>query len=307
MNVTRNKFAVLPLTLGALIGTLSLGAQTTPPATAPPTCAVAPTSLQNLSIERTLTLSNLLTTITPNVPANILASIAGGAQVIRTRLIYNSQTNTVTDTTFLVAAGSAIPTPLAVDVTGSTIQSYVLNVSQIFTSCQPTPSVLIVGTVGSSNGPFGNFQGAPAAISIGYTTDTPAKINNVVEVVAGAVVAYSADAQGTLTFPAAPVTPPGTTGGAPVIVLSPVFPTQGVFQAYLNPFQINASASTDPNNLPLTYLYSSDKPVNFLPGPNVPNPQITFGGRGDYTITLTVTNSAGVSTTTKFIVEYVGR
>ncbi len=306
MNLTRTKLAVLPLALGAIIGTLSLEAQTTPPTT-PPTCTVAPTSLQSLSIERALTLSNLLTTITPNVPANILASIAGGAQEIRTRLIYNSQANTVTDTTFLVAAGSPNPTPLAVDVTGSTIQSYVLNVSQIFTSCSPTPSVLIVGKVGSSNGPFGNFQGAPAAISIGYTTDTPAKINNVVEVVAGQVVAYSASAQGTLTFPAAPVTPPGTSAGAPVIVLSPVFPTQGVFQAFLNPLQINAGNSTDPNNLPLTYMFTSDKPVNFLPGPTVPNPQITFGGRGDYVITLTVTNSAGVSSTTSFTVEYVGR
>ena len=304
MNFTRNRLALLPLTFGAIIGTLSLEAQ---PTTPPPTCSVAPTSLQSLSIERALTLSNLLTTITPNVPANILASIAGGAQEIRTRLIYNSQTNAVTDTTFLVAAGSPIPTPLAVDVTGTTVQSFVLNVSQIFTSCSPKPSVLIVGTVGSSNGPFGNFQGAPGAISIGYTTDTPAKINNVVEVIAGAVVAYSASAQGTLTFPAAPVTPPGSNTGAPVIVLSPVFPTQGVFQANLNPFQVNAGNSTDPNNLPLTYLFSSDKPVNYLPGPNVPNPLITFGGRGDYTFTLTVTNSAGVSTTTKFIIEYVGR
>jgi hypothetical protein len=289
------------------MGTLSpLGAQTT---TTPATCTVAPTTITALSLERVLTLSNLLSTITPTVAPNILAGIAGGAQEIRDRLIYNPSANTLTDTVFLVAAGSPIPTPLSMDVSGTTLQSFTLNVSQIFTSCKPLPSLVVAGTISASSSAFGSFLGAPAIVSLGYTTDSPAKVNNVVTVVSGAVVAYSAAATGSLTFPAVPVTPPGSNAGAPVIATVPSFPATGVSQVGNNPFQVSAAGSTDPNSLALTYLWTSDAghPVNFLPSNTSASPQLYFqSGRGDYTITLTVTNSAGVSAKTSFVIEYIG-
>jgi hypothetical protein len=79
-------------------------------------------------------------------------------------------------------------------------------------------------------------------------------------------------------------------------------------QVYTNPWQVSAAGSTDPNNLALTYSWSSNIPVNFQPNNTVANPSIQFGsGREDYTITLTVTNSAGMSSTQSFVVEYQGR
>ncbi len=281
---------------------IPLAAQTTPP-----TCATAPASITNLSIERVLTLSNILTTLTPTAPANVLAAIASGAQEIRSRIVYNPTQSTVTDTTFLVAPGSPNPTPLSIDLTQQTLQGYVLQVDKVYTSCKPTPSVLFVGTIAGSTGAFGNPTGAPGAISIGYTTDNPPKINNVVELIGGQVVAYSAAANGTLTFPAAPVTPPAT-AGIPTIVVNPVPVSGSSLQVFFNPYHVDASQSTDPNKLPLTYLWSSDKVANFSPSNTDPAPNIQFNsGVGDYTITLTVTNSAGISSTTQFILTYVGK
>ena len=67
---------------------------------------------------------------------------------------------------------------------------------------------MFTGTVTSSTGgasaPNGiynlTFSGTPAAVSIGYTTDNPPMINNVVTLFAGVVVSYSPAGFGTLTF-----------------------------------------------------------------------------------------------------------
>src|ERR1700681_4149686 len=91
-----------------LAGALPLGAQTP---TTPTTCTTPPPGLTTLHFERSVTLANVLTTLTPNLPANVLASIAGGAQEIREIFIYNAQQNTVTSTVFLVASGAPLPTP----------------------------------------------------------------------------------------------------------------------------------------------------------------------------------------------------
>ncbi len=151
MKEIRNRLALLPFTLSLIAGlaipvTAQTGTSTTTTTTTA-TCTTAPTSITTLSLESVLTLSDVLTTLTPNIPSNLLASIAGGAQEIRSRLIYNPQQNTLTNTVFLVAAGSPNPTPLSTNVGPATILSFVINVSQIYTSCKPTPSVLMVGTI----------------------------------------------------------------------------------------------------------------------------------------------------------------
>src|ERR1700676_740936 len=160
-----------------LAGAIPLGAQTTTPTT----CTTPPPGLTTLNFERSVTLADVLTTLTPNLPANVLASIAGGAQEIREIFIYNAQQNTVTSTVFLVASGAPLPTPNFNFQTG-VIQSTTVKISQILTSCSPVPSLLLVGTVNNTTtttGVYGNVNGALAAIGIGYTTDTPPTINNV--------------------------------------------------------------------------------------------------------------------------------
>jgi hypothetical protein len=313
MKLFRESIAVLPIALG-LLGVVSapLAAQsttTTTTTTATTTCTTAPTGLTALSIERVLQLSNIESTITPSIPANVLASLTAGAMELRERLIYNPQANTVTSTLFTVASGSPIPTSLATDVTGSTLASFTIVVSNTWFTCSPTPALLLAGTINASTGPFGNFNGALAAVSLGYSTDSTPLLNNVVDLVAGNVAAYSPAASGTLTFPAAPVSPGGTAGQPPVIVLSPSVPTApAVLQVQQNNFQISAAQSTDPQALALSYAWSSDAahPINFQPSATVSNPTLVFqAGGGDYTITLTVTDTAGNKATMTFIIEYL--
>src|SRR5207244_10743786 len=106
-------------------------------------------------------------------------------------------------------------------------------------------------------------------------------------------------------FPVGAVTPPPT-AGTPTILINPVPVSNGSLQIFFNPYHVDASQSTDPNKLALTYNWSADKPVSFLPSNTDPSPTIQFNsGAGDYTITLTVTNSAGVSSTTKFILTLI--
>ncbi len=300
----RKNFGVIPVALTCLTAfAVQLGAQTTPA-----TCSAAPTAVSSLSIESVLTLSNVLTTLTPNIPANVLAGITSGAQEIRSRIIYNPAGNTVTTTIFQVAPGSPNPTPLGIDVTGATLEGFALNVDKVYASCLPVPSVMFVGTIGGSGGSFGSSNGAPAAISVGFTTDTPSKVNNVVELIAGEVVAYSASANGVITFPAPLITPPVTPAGNPTIVFGPGVSTTAPNQIFFNPAAIDVSGSTDPGKLALTYLFASDKAVDFKPSNTSATPTLYFdAGAGDYTITVTATNSAGLSTSQKVIFQFLGK
>jgi len=191
-------------------GALGMQAQS-PPASA--TCTIAPPATQSFSIERTVMPSNTETTYDTSISSTILASLASGTLEMRERLVTNSQTSTLTSTVFLVQAGTPIPTPASVDISAMTLATYTISIDQTYTSCSPSPSVMFTGRVTSSSGgpssPNGiynlTFSGTPAAVSIGYTTDNPPRVNNVVELFAGVAVSYSPIGYGVVTFIANPV------------------------------------------------------------------------------------------------------
>jgi uncharacterized protein (TIGR03437 family) len=186
---------------------ITLEAQSQP--AAPATCTTAPPTVQSFSIERAILTSDIQSTYSTDLSPAILASLAAGSQEIRERLVYNPQTNTLASTVFLVQAGSPIPTPTSVDITSATLAGYTIAIDRTYSSCSPYPSVMFSGTITSSSGgaaaPNGiynlTFNGTPASVSIGYTTDNPPLINNVVTLFAGVAVSYSASGSGTVTFP----------------------------------------------------------------------------------------------------------
>lgn len=258
------KIALLALTAGAL----SALAQTTPPT--PATCTTAPTSLTALNLERAVVLTGLSSTTTPTIPANILASITGGALELRQQLTLNSTTNIITLTDFTAQPSSTSPTPIGSIQTSSVLSTESFFVDKVYASCKPKPSLLITGFITQNfpKSPVGDLTGTAAAISIGYTTDSPAKVNNVVVVYAGVASIYSAAAVGTLTFPSTPVVPPGSNAGAPVIVVAGGL-NQSTAQKQIG---LDYSQSTSPLNLPLTFAVTQVAPplANGAPGSGIP-------------------------------------
>jgi len=300
--------------LGASLAIIALAAvafgqtTTTPPAT----CAAPATGLTALNFERVIPLADILYTLTPNAPVSLLAALAGGALEIHEILIYNPQLGTVTSTLFAVAAGSPLPTPNFNFTTG-VIQVSTVKVSQILFGCSPVPSMLIVGTGSTTSGVFGAYTNVPAAISIGYTTDSPPKINNVAEVAAGVAVAWSATASGTLTVPAAPTVPPPPGTGPTIIVTysngsvtTPAMPNTTI-QAGSSPFLLNASSSTGNGALTFAWSSSANSPVAFVATSTPGQILVQFPGPGDYTINLTVKDSTGASSTFSVTLEFLGR
>ena len=173
------------------------------------------------------------------------------------------------------------------------------------------PSVLITGWVIDNFPltPYGDLIGAPVAIGFGYkpgSDGSATDVNNLTILVPGIAGLFSDSASGTLTFPAAPVNPPGSTGTTPTIVFTPGA-TQEIAQKQL---YLDASKSTDPNGLQLTYQWrqvNTNIPAGISNG-NTATPLVTFnGGKGDYIFEVTVTNSEGVSATAQTTIHYYGQ
>jgi hypothetical protein len=276
--------------------------------------SVAPASAQTLqafNIERTIALNDILTGITPTLPANVLAALAGGALEIRETLIYNSTANTITSTVFAVPTGSPIPTPPAelANLGSALVAVVTMTIDKIYVTTKPFMSVMFVGTDTQSTAtPYGTYQDAAAAISVGFTSDTPPKVNTVIESVAGALVLYSPTAAvNTLTV----TTPPagggggGGTSSAPTVVITPASQTVTGKEVTLD-----ASKSTDPNNLALTYQWSvlGGANVSLLHGNSaVATAQLGDNGPNTYMFMVIVTNSAGQSATATTTINYIGR
>ncbi|HEV8039068.1 MAG TPA: hypothetical protein VGP62_09405 [Bryobacteraceae bacterium] len=277
-------------------------------------------TLQALNIERKIALNDILTGITPTLPASVLAALAGGALEIRETLVYNSQANTLTSTVFAVPTGSPIPTPTAVLANlGSALVAVVtMSVDKIYVTEKPFMGIMFVGTDTQSTAtPYGTYQGAASAISVGFTSATaasgttaatPATVNTVIESVAGAIVLYSPAATVNTLTVSTPPAPPGGGGTttAPTVVITP--PNQTVT---IKDVTLDASQSTDPNGLALTYQWSvtgGEQNVSLLHGTSaIANAQLGDNGPNTYTFMVTVTNSAGQSATGTTTISYVGR
>jgi hypothetical protein len=255
-----------------------------------------------LSLERRLVLAQTLSTSELGLPADRLQAVASGALEVRERLIYNPSGASITSTLFLVPSGSAMPTPINTNLTGSILGVYSLNVERIYMSKTPKNNVMFTGTVAgaSSGGVLGNVAGSGFAVSLAYTDSTPATVSDVVVLISGRVVGYTKDAVGTFVVPKAPpVVPPGT--GPQVVIVAPVNTTD-------SQIVLDASKTTDASGTPLTFAWKSTGKTSAVLNPNSAVATVQFGeGMGDYAFELTVTNGNGVTVKQLVTITYYGR
>src|SRR5260370_35504461 len=286
MKLLRNLGGALSLALlvGLVVSSVPLGAQT----------------VTGFTAEPALSLSNILTTVTPTAPASVLAAIAAGAVEIREQSSLNTTNSTLTSIYFLVPTGSPIPTVLAQLPFSAFLASTTLTIDKTYVTSKPSAAVSFVGTYTQSTAtPFGNYSGASGTYSFGYTSDAPPKINNVIETVGGYIVVYSPAATGTFTI-TAPTTPGGGGTGGVSVVINGSSSTNPTFTTVVNQIVLDASASTTTTGGALTYAWAlaAGSPSAAITGGNTAKAAIQLGsGQNTYKFTLTITDSMGTAPT----------
>ncbi len=106
--------------------------------------------------------------------------------------------------------------------------------------------------------------------------------------------------EGTPVLPGLGLDNPGN-ALTPNVVVKPVADT------LQKQIMLDASASTDPAGLPLTYSWTSLNGSAALVNANTSTPSVQFTSTGQYSFVVTVTNSAGASSVGSVTVNYLGR
>jgi hypothetical protein len=243
-----------------------------------------------MSIERVLQLNNLHYTVPINANPSVLAALAAGALEVREILTYNPIPKDVSSVVFLVPTGTPFPTPSVVDVLdgpplGSNVAAFTLHPDKIYVT---NNSVTFSGVIYTSNvTPFGDYTGSPATIAFGFTNDTPPLINNVVDLISGAVVDWSASGTGSFTLS----TPPVVVGGVVTVVVTPASQTVVDTLAHISS---KATDSLDPNAT-FSYKWVLTGPAGggatiFTPNAASTDVQL-IDGFNNYTFSVTATNT----------------
>lgn len=259
--------------------------------------------------EQSITMSDILPAVTLNVPANVLASITGGALDLRAQTNYNPQANALTSTFFTVQNGSPTPTNLSQISPANVYGSIVISVSQLYVTSR---AAMFVGAISSASSTlFGSYQATPASFSFTYSSATPPVLTNAIFSIAGTLAFVSPTATGNVTITQPPATGGGSTSTGVTIVVSAgggiTTMAANAFQVSQNQLMLNASQSTSSNPGALTYSWVSapgSENAGII-GANTATPLIQLFAIGTYQFTLTVTDAKGVTATATVTVQYI--
>ncbi|MGH9626819.1 MAG: PKD domain-containing protein [Bryobacteraceae bacterium] len=291
-------------------------AQTTTP-------IAAENEIRSMTVEARIPISNIGSSIVPNIQPDVLQAITSGALELRQQIVFPfsaskppgsadlpvgvtlpPQGQFVRTTTFLVAPGSPTPTP---DVAQEMmLDSHMVAVESIKLNDKPSSNLLIVGSVFAHTevGPYGDLTGASWVMSAGYNNETPVQFRNIAVTAAGAVTFFATQGSGSLELAEGGPGGPGEPGGnRQPIADAGLDQTVTVIQ-----HQLDGSASSDPDGDTLTYNWVVVGRTVSIINSNTAKPIIQFGqGFGDYIFELTVTDGKGGTATDRVTINYIGR
>jgi len=258
------------------------------------------TTVQSLTLERALNPDGIASTLPTLIPQPVLSGVASGSLEIRERFVYSTGSGTVNYIQFSVPAGTPIPTPPNVDISGSTYFVAALAVQKISVGSNTTyPSVLFSGAIASTGGPLGSITGTTAALSFGYTSAVPPTFNNVLSSISGVSSGFSASAVGEMTLMQVPIS--NTSCNGPVVIVASTIGTT------TNLVDLDASQSFDCSGQSLTYQWRVLAPIGSVTVYNPSSAKASArlnAGPGQYSFTVTATDTSGVSATSSILVTY---
>ncbi len=259
-------------------------------------------AVTEFAIERRVDLATTHGTRALQLPSDLGQGIVSGALEVRERLIFNPSGAALTSTLFAVQAGAPLPTPLNANLGGMTLGIYNLNVEKLQVTTRPSNSISFTGTVAGATAVsvLGNVAGLPFSVSLGFGEGTPTKATDVVHVMAGRIVAYSAEAEGTLVVPRPPA-PPENPAGPQIVIAAPA-------NTVSRQIGLDASGTTDDSGTSLAFTWRNVNKSAVILNPNTAVATIQFTeGPGDYLFELTVTNGNGQTAKKTITVTYFGR
>jgi hypothetical protein len=270
----------------------------------------------SFSVERVISTQNMFSTMTPTFPQQFAGSIQNGSLEARQSIAFDPSSNMLTITGFVVQPGSPNPTPAGSNFAFNTFSQVQMKVDRVYVTDKPRPAIMFVGTLANSSvtDPFGNLAGAPAAVSIGLKDETTnsnnanvntSSINNVVVLIAGTNVTYSAAGAGAVTLPnqQQPSQPgqPGQPGSAgPTIILNGT-----TLDTPYKQVTLSAVDTRDPQGLPITFEWKVlTGSATFVTPSAAETVAQLQGGKGQYMFQVTATNSRGAQSTANVIVNF---
>ena len=261
------------------------------------------------------TTATVTVTVAPIPPPIILSFSASPLQIIgggKSILVWQVQNATDVNITSLGKVGLAG----SQDVSPATTTTYTLTATNAGGQVTATVTVTVILPAKITS-----FTAAPTTITAGdtvllsWTTENAATISiyNIGAVTANGSLQVKPMVDTTYTLLVTGYTGLPSTAQVSVKV-NPAPPTPRPPVANAGPnvqtnapqVPLSALGSTDPNGLPLTYSWVSVNPTASLTNPTSPTPIALLGiNRGDYVFTVTVTNSAGLSSSASVTVTYV--
>jgi hypothetical protein len=258
--------------------------------------AVSP-GIASFRAEGTLPFTQIFASETPNVPENVAAAIRSGALEIRQVVTWAPPGSNINVRHILVQPQAPNPTPDGSQV--GTLDNYNVSVREVASS---TDALTFTGSLSQILGqsPFGIPPGSPVYYSFGYSNPgTTTTFRNVTLVVPGIVTTFVSTAMGNLGFSGES---PGPTPGALQANAGPDF-TTGQSEVMLD-----AVLSTIPPGATVTYRWRAVTGAGNVLDPNSAQTRVQLAGNaGDYVFELTITDSAGNTSSDQVRVSYTGR